>query len=92
VFAHQQHIDSLQQHTHHRNNKLTLYNNNKTHFLQNAKIMVANTAMDNDKIKVFGARVRVDGMDKVCCVTRDLTCNLYVLVLPFRKEHDLICT
>ncbi|KAL8800579.1 MAG: hypothetical protein Q9182_005090 [Xanthomendoza sp. 2 TL-2023] len=28
--------------------------------LENAKILVANTAMDTDKIKIFGARVKVD--------------------------------
>ena len=27
--------------------------------------MVANTAMDTDKIKIYGARVRVDSMSKV---------------------------
>ncbi|KAL2645513.1 hypothetical protein R1flu_013100 [Riccia fluitans] len=33
--------------------------------IQNAKILVANTAMDTDKIKIYGARVRVDAMSKV---------------------------
>ena len=28
--------------------------------IENAKILVANTAMDTDKIKIFGARVKVD--------------------------------
>ncbi|KAL8808728.1 MAG: hypothetical protein Q9200_004079 [Gallowayella weberi] len=28
--------------------------------LENAKILVANTAMDTDKVKIFGARVKVD--------------------------------
>lgn len=39
--------------------------------VENAKILVANTPMDTDKIKIYGARVRVDGIDKVsplCCV------------------------
>lgn len=31
----------------------------------NAKILVANTAMDTDKVKIYGARVRVDSMQKV---------------------------
>jgi len=30
-----------------------------------AKILVANTAMDTDKVKIYGARVRVDSMAKV---------------------------
>lgn len=33
--------------------------------IENAKILVANTAMDTDKIKIYGARVRVDSMSKV---------------------------
>lgn len=28
--------------------------------VENAKILVANTAMDTDKIKIFGARVKVN--------------------------------
>lgn len=33
--------------------------------IENAKILVANTAMDTDKIKIYGARVRVDALEKV---------------------------
>lgn len=33
--------------------------------LENAKIMIANTAMDTDKVKVFGARVKVDSTGKL---------------------------
>ncbi len=33
--------------------------------IENARILVANTAMDTDKIKIYGARVRVDSMQKV---------------------------
>ncbi len=36
--------------------------------LENANILVANTAMDTDKIKIYGARVRVDSMQKARCV------------------------
>jgi len=32
---------------------------------KNAKVMVANTPMDYDKIKIYGSRVKVDSMDKV---------------------------
>lgn len=35
------------------------------HRIENAKILVANTPMDTDKIKIYGARVRVDSMTKV---------------------------
>ena len=31
-----------------------------------AKILIANTPMDTDKIKIYGSRVRVDSMNKVC--------------------------
>lgn len=34
-------------------------------FKKNAKILVANTSMDYDKIKIYGARVKVDSMEKV---------------------------
>lgn len=33
--------------------------------IENAKILIANTPMDTDKIKVFGSRVRVDSVAKV---------------------------
>lgn len=33
--------------------------------IENAKILIANTAMDTDKIKVYGARVRTESMQKV---------------------------
>lgn len=33
--------------------------------IENAKILIANTAMDTDKIKIYGSRVRVDSMNKV---------------------------
>ena len=35
------------------------------HRIEDAKILVANTPMDTDKIKIYGARVRVDSMMKV---------------------------
>lgn len=31
----------------------------------NAKVLIANTPMDYDKIKIFGTRVKTDSMDKV---------------------------
>jgi T-complex protein 1 subunit beta len=33
--------------------------------IMNAKILLANTAMDTDKIKIFGSKVRVDAVSKV---------------------------
>lgn len=33
--------------------------------IEGAKILIANTSMDTDKIKIFGSRVRVDSMAKV---------------------------
>ncbi|GAB2262689.1 hypothetical protein Droror1_Dr00003686 [Drosera rotundifolia] len=35
---------------------------------ENAKILVANTAMGTDKVKIYGARVRVDSMAKVATI------------------------
>ena len=33
--------------------------------IKNAKVMMANTPMDTDKIKIYGARVKVDSLDAV---------------------------
>ncbi|KAI9885634.1 MAG: T-complex protein 1 subunit beta [Watsoniomyces obsoletus] len=38
--------------------------------LDNAKILVANTAMDTDKVKIFGARVKVDSTGKLAELER----------------------
>lgn len=38
--------------------------------MENVKILVANTAMDTDKIKIYGARVRVDSMQKVADIEK----------------------
>lgn len=38
--------------------------------MENAKILIANTSMDTDKIKIFGARVRVDGTGKLAELER----------------------
>ncbi|KAI9483623.1 MAG: T-complex protein 1 subunit beta [Benjaminiella poitrasii] len=38
--------------------------------IENAKILVANTSMDTDKIKIFGARVRVDATGKLAELER----------------------
>lgn len=32
---------------------------------ENCEVMVANTPMDYDKIKIYGTKVKVDSMDKV---------------------------
>ncbi|KAI1788907.1 chaperonin Cpn60/TCP-1 family [Ganoderma leucocontextum] len=38
--------------------------------LENAKILIANTSMDTDKIKVFGARIKVDSTGKLAELER----------------------
>eukprot|EP01064_Diplonema_japonicum_P037784 TRINITY_DN896_c0_g1_i1.p1 TRINITY_DN896_c0_g1~~TRINITY_DN896_c0_g1_i1.p1 ORF type:complete len:577 (+),score=191.11 TRINITY_DN896_c0_g1_i1:60-1733(+) len=38
--------------------------------LENAKILVANTSMDTDKIKIFGARVKTDNIDTVAGIEK----------------------
>lgn len=42
--------------------------------IENARILVANTAMDTDKIKIYGARVRVDSMAKVSTAQGAVPC------------------
>jgi T-complex protein 1 subunit beta len=36
----------------------------------NAKILLANTSMDTDKVKIYGSRVKVDRLDKVAEIER----------------------
>ena len=36
--------------------------------IENAKILVANTPMDTDKIKIYGAKVKVDSMEKTAAI------------------------
>ncbi|KIK70955.1 hypothetical protein GYMLUDRAFT_33045 [Collybiopsis luxurians FD-317 M1] len=38
--------------------------------MENARIMIANTSMDTDKIKIFGAQVKVDGTGKLAELER----------------------
>merc|ERR1712183_830189 len=39
--------------------------NNQPKRIENARILIANTAMDTDKVKVFGSRVRVESVAKI---------------------------
>lgn len=63
--------------------------------IENAKILVANTAMDTDKIKIYGARVRVDSMAKVpsCCPSLEHLSCTYGLMQRLLTVHlcPLIC-
>ncbi|GEM12800.1 T-complex protein 1 subunit beta [Rhodotorula toruloides] len=43
---------------------------NCPHRMENAKILIANTPMDTDKIKIFGARVKVDSTGKLAELER----------------------
>lgn len=38
--------------------------------IENARVLVANTPMDTDKIKIFGARVRVNSMSEVAAIEK----------------------
>jgi T-complex protein 1 subunit beta len=38
--------------------------------IENAKILIANTGMDTDKIKIFGSRIRVDATGKLAELER----------------------
>eukprot|EP00164_Ancoracysta_twista_P000559 GFYU01000743.1.p1 GENE.GFYU01000743.1~~GFYU01000743.1.p1 ORF type:complete len:534 (-),score=199.36 GFYU01000743.1:260-1861(-) len=37
----------------------------QSHKIKNAKILIANTPMDTDKVKIYGTRVRVDSLSQV---------------------------
>ena len=36
--------------------------------VENARILIANTAMDTDKVKIYGSRVKVDSLGKVAAI------------------------
>lgn len=58
--------------------------------LENAKILIANTSMDTDKIKVFGARVRVDGTSKLAEIERAEREKMKAKVERI-KAHGITC-
>lgn len=43
---------------------------NQAQILRNAKILIANTAMDTDKVKVFGSRFKVDSPEQLAELER----------------------
>lgn len=51
--------------------------------IENARIMIANTSMDTDKIKIFGARVKVDGTGKLAELERAEKVRSLFLSSPF---------
>jgi hypothetical protein len=57
--------------------------------IENANILVANTAMDTDKIKIYGARVRVDSMQKVQVA---IFCFVWQLRIPLKNACQLDCS
>jgi hypothetical protein len=63
------------------------------HRITDAKVLIANTPMDTDKIKIYGARVRVDSMAKVgvgsswwCC--QDHACVVSRQAMP---QYVVLC-
>ena len=57
--------------------------------VENAKILIANTPMDTDKIKVFGSRVKVDNVSKVAEIElaekekmKDKVVNFEITIFP----------
>ena len=51
--------------------------------VKNAHILIANTPMDTDKIKVFGSRVKVDNISKVA--------EIELAEEKMKDKVDLIC-
>ncbi|GAO47162.1 T-complex protein 1 beta subunit [Saitoella complicata NRRL Y-17804] len=58
--------------------------------MENVKILVANTPMDTDKIKVFGARVRVDATGKLADLERAEKDKMKAKVEKI-KAHGINC-
>ncbi|KAL8293537.1 hypothetical protein RQP46_000238 [Phenoliferia psychrophenolica] len=63
---------------------------NCPHKIENAKILIANTPMDTDKIKIFGARVRVDGTGKLAELERAEREKMKAKVAKI-KAHGVTC-
>merc|ERR1719452_10849 len=51
--------------------------------VENAKILIANTPMDTDKIKVFGSRVKVDNISQIA--------ELELAEKEKKEKVDMIC-
>ncbi|KAL2316285.1 putative T-complex protein 1 subunit beta [Schizosaccharomyces pombe] len=58
--------------------------------MENANILIANTAMDTDKVKVFGARVRVDTTGKLAELERAEREKMKAKVEKI-KSHNINC-
>lgn len=58
--------------------------------LQNARVMVANTAMDYDKIKIYGAKVKVDSVERVAEIEEAEKLKMKHKVDKILK-HDINC-
>eukprot|EP00510_Aplanochytrium_minuta_P006256 CAMPEP_0184027680 /NCGR_PEP_ID=MMETSP0954-20121128/14345_1 /TAXON_ID=627963 /ORGANISM="Aplanochytrium sp, Strain PBS07" /LENGTH=541 /DNA_ID=CAMNT_0026312291 /DNA_START=44 /DNA_END=1670 /DNA_ORIENTATION=+ len=54
--------------------------------IHDAKIMVANTPMDTDKIKIYGSRVKVDSMDKVAEIEEEEKKKMKAKVEKIKKH------
>lgn len=55
--------------------------------VENARVLVANTPMDTDKIKIFGARVRVHSMSEVAAIERAEKKKMKAKVDKILKHH-----
>lgn len=58
--------------------------------IENAKIMIANTSMDTDKIKIFGARMKVDSTGKLAELERAEREKMKAKVAKI-KAHGINC-
>ncbi|KAK4056486.1 T-complex protein 1 subunit beta [Microbotryomycetes sp. JL221] len=63
---------------------------NCPHRIENAKILIANTPMDTDKIKIFGARVKVDSTGKLAELERAEREKMKAKVSKI-KSHGVNC-
>lgn len=58
----------------------------------NAKILIANTPMDTDKVKIFGTRVRVDSVAKVAeleVAEKEKMCEKVIFLLKLLVTNSL---
>lgn len=58
--------------------------------IENAKILIANTPMDTDKVKIYGARVKVDSMSQVAEIEEAEKQRMKEKIEKIKK-HNITC-
>lgn len=57
--------------------------------IENAVVLVANTSMDTDKIKIYGSRVKVDSIDKIASIEAAEKMKMKNKVYKILNHYDI---